>query len=159
MPDHSPIYCQFHTKDIGTRIEVNNNITMKPSWKKASPQQKSSYMVTLQSRINDLKVTENVKTSCDVHCKQGDHNSANDDFLISLLENVQDVSNAGILSFNEKKTPSIACWDTEVLPFNEKKTPSIACWDTEVLPFNEKKTPSIACWDTEVLPFKDSALF
>ena len=62
MSDHSPIYCQFRTKDIGTRIEVNNNITMKPSWKKASPQQKSSYMVTLQSRLDDLKITENVKT-------------------------------------------------------------------------------------------------
>ena len=58
MSGHSPIYCQFHTKDIGTRIEVNNNITMKPSWKKASPQQKSSYIVTLQSRLNDLKITE-----------------------------------------------------------------------------------------------------
>ena len=65
---------------------------MKPSWKKASPQQKSSYMVTLQSRLNDLKITENVNMCGDVHCKQGDHNTASDDFLISLLENVQDVS-------------------------------------------------------------------
>ena len=139
ISDHRPIYCQFRTKDIGTRIEVNNNITMKPSWKKASPQQKSSYKVTIQSRLNDLKITENVKTCCDVHCKQGDHNSASDEFLISLLGNVQDVSKTCLLSnrpFNEKKTPSIACWDTEVLPFKGNALFWHSIWESAGKPIN-----------------------
>ena len=129
MSDHSAIYCQFRTKDIGTRIEVNNNITMKPSWKKASP----------QSRLNDLKITENVKTCCDVHCKQGDRNSASDDFLISILENVQDISKICLLSnrpFNEKKTPSIACWNTEVLPFKGNALFWHSIWESAGKPIN-----------------------
>ena len=64
---------------------------MKLSWKRTSPEQKSVYKVILQDRLNDLKITENIKTCFDVHCKQGNHYSTSDDFLISLLENVQEV--------------------------------------------------------------------
>ena len=110
MSEHCPIYCQFNTKDIKTRTQVINNTTWKPSWEKASPEQKSAYKVTLQDRLNDLKITENINRCCNVHCKQGNHYTAIDYFLISLFENVQEVSNICLPSnrpFNETPHPPL----------------------------------------------------
>ena len=139
MSDHSPIYCQFNINNLRTRTQIHNNATMKPSWKNASAEQKSAYKVVLQDRLNDIEIPENIKTCCDVHCNRYEHNSASDDFLISLLENIQEVSSVYLPSsrpLDDKRTPSIACWSTEVLPFKDNALFWHSIWESAGKPLN-----------------------
>ena len=66
--DHSPIYCVIEFQDIQQESPDQPNQKPKPSWKKASQDQKESYKIILENRISQLEVPSSITSCRDVKC-------------------------------------------------------------------------------------------
>ena len=81
--DHHPVYCMRQYDEIKTIDDRILMTTPKPSWKKASSEQKENFIKQLdeQLRGNNDYFTE-IEECSDVHCKNENHITCTDDLLI-----------------------------------------------------------------------------
>ena len=121
--DHSPIYCVLdHPVDAQPKSSPVKK-KPRPSWKKATNQQKDSYKNMLESRILQLVTPVSLTTCKDVKCRDPDHKKELDSFTMDLLETVQDVAELNLpipnVNNNEQKK-STPGWKEAVKPYKEK---------------------------------------
>ena len=82
MSDHAPIYCSVEFDDGANPLEENNrsvpNQNPKPSWKKATQEQKESFPTILNEKLSTLAIPNeiincrNIKCSIIEHCEKAD---------------------------------------------------------------------------------------
>ena len=122
--DHSPIYCVIEFQDIQQESPDQPNQKPKPSWKKASQNQKESYKTILENRISQLEVPSSITSCRNVKCNNPAHKEDLDIFTVELLETVQQVAEENLPvpkcgNANSKSEKLIPGWREMVSPFRE----------------------------------------
>ena len=73
MSDHSPIFCTFDTSLIQEQSSKPSRQNPRPSWKRASTEDRSHYMISLEDRLSQLSGPDSVSACKNVHCMQPGH--------------------------------------------------------------------------------------
>ena len=83
--DHSPVYCVIKVKP-DQLIESNPaSGIQKPSWKRASQNEKEDFKQSLGIKLGQLEIPESVMTCRDVHCVDIDHQNDIDSYVAQIL--------------------------------------------------------------------------
>ena len=119
--DHCPVFCVIKSRKEDTIKNKSNQKISKPSWSKASADEKEAFRHCLETKLHDLHIPECLKCCRDVHCRDTDHLNIIDSFISQLLgiveqearENLPIIQNK---SFKKKPKPG---WSELVKPFRE----------------------------------------
>ena len=87
--DHSPVYCVLNSLNIELDISVPVRPPPKPSWKRASPEDKVVYRDNLDNLLRFIEIPNSVKSCRDVKCQDPNHYQDIDSFTVGVLEAVQ----------------------------------------------------------------------
>ena len=127
--DHAPIFCVVETQAIQQDLSEAAPRKPRPSWKKASVEEKAVFKELLEEKLNLLDAPNSVVSCQDTKCRNLNHKQDLDKFTLDLLETVQYVAEMSL------PTPS-----TGSVPTKEGK----------------KETPG---WNELVKPYRDQAYF
>ena len=125
--DHSPIYCVIQTEAIQQESSRAAPRKSKPSWKRASPEQKAGFKELLEEKLTLLMTPHSVMDCKNTKCKDINHKQDMDQFTLDLLESVQYTaelslpipsSSSGSGDDIEKK--SIPGWSEQVKPLKDQ---------------------------------------
>jgi hypothetical protein len=125
MSDHNPIFCVLKSVDIQEDTTEAEKSKPKPSWMKASPDDKYKYKTDLEEALASIEPAESVLQCKDLHCRDPEHLADLDLLAASVLGLVQEVAEqtlpksggGGRRGEREKVVPG---WTEEVKPFKEK---------------------------------------
>ena len=140
--DHCPIYCTVNMSNIQHDFsEPKTSSKPRPSWKRATAEQKVDYKALLEVRLASLSVPESVLTCKDVHCKDSKHKEDLDQFTLELLETVQTVAEESlpVPTSSGKKSGKESCrpgWSDEVKPYRDNAYFWHQIWDSLGRPIN-----------------------
>ena len=87
--DHSPVYCVLKCINIEVDISESARPAPKPSWKRASPEDKVIYRDNLEDLLKYIEVPNSVKSCKEVKCRDPNHHQDIDNFTVDVLEAVQ----------------------------------------------------------------------
>ena len=97
-------------------------IKPRPSWRRATSEDKTQYQSSLEMLLSQLKVPESVASCRDVHCQSICHKNDLDHFTLEVLETVQQVAE-NILPMpklnSETKKRVRPGWVTDVKPYRD----------------------------------------
>ena len=140
MSDHSPIYCTFDSSLVQEQSSQPTTASPRPSWKRASSDEKSNYKTSLEERLSQLIVPETVSSCTDVHCQQPSHKEDLDQYTLAVLETVQQVAEdtlpiptVGSTRKGRSITPG---WKSEVKPFRDNAFFWLQVWESCGRPVN-----------------------
>ena len=105
--DHCPIYCTVNTKTMYPKKSVHVTTQPKPSWKRATDEQKADFNVTLKQNLQCISIPTNVDSCRDVHCRDEEHMHECDEFLVSMLETIKSTA-ASCLPTPSGKTTNLS---------------------------------------------------
>ena len=88
--DHCPIFCTVDVQSIefDKSSKLNAEYKPKPSWKRASEEEKGNYKRRLEDQLSSLHVPESLYCM-NVKCQDTNHCNDIDDFITNILEFVQ----------------------------------------------------------------------
>ena len=91
MSDHSPIYCLIDINTISNEASSEDipPPNAKPSWKRATKEQKENFPSILNNHLSKISIPEEVKNCRDVHCRDANHCDKSDEFICKLLECIE----------------------------------------------------------------------
>ena len=123
--DHNPIYCVLKSIDIEEETVEAKKAKPRPSWKKASVEDKTKYVNELKDILNHIEVPQSVLECKDLKCRDPDHLADLDLLAASVLGSVQQVAEetlpmsggGGGGRDQEKRVPG---WKQEVEPLRDK---------------------------------------
>ena len=96
LSDHCPIFCTIDIESIPVDKSVKKQEThSKPSWKKATEEEKENYTKSLEDKLSSIEVPEGLSCS-DVKCKDTNHCNDADEFITSVLECVESAASSSI---------------------------------------------------------------
>ena len=123
LSDHNPIFCILKSLDVEEDTTEAVKSKPKPSWMKASPEDKYKYKTDLEEVLASIDPAVSVLQCRDLHCRDPEHLADLDLLAASVLGSVQEVAEetlpmpGGRRSEKEKVVPG---WKEEVKPFKEK---------------------------------------
>ena len=137
--DHSPIYCTINLSAINHRVTLPKAVQPRPSWKRASCEQKSEYKSELTEQLSRIYTPVSALSCQDVHCKDPKHKEDLDSYTLEVLEIVQSVAEntlptpAATSKANRSIRPG---WLSEVKPFRDKAYFWYQVWKSAGKPIN-----------------------
>ena len=137
--DHSPIYCSINFSAIEHNFAVPKVSKPRPSWKRASCEQKLEYKTQLAERLAGLSAPDSVLLCRNVHCKDTKHKEDLDQYTLEVLETVQAVAeeNLPIPTTSNKIDKAIRPgWLKEVKPYRDKAYFWHQMWKSASRPIN-----------------------
>ena len=178
LSDHSPIYCLVDVEAIPVDDPMHSPPTVpigKPSWKRATKEQKESFPAILNEKLSSLSTPEEILGCADVKCRDTEHCDKADEFISQLLECVEVAAAEVLPTPNQpRKVPSndkiVPGWKTFVKPFRDKAYFWHQVWNSAGRPLNTelhrimKKTKNIyhfqyrKCKKSEELIIKNKLL-
>ena len=88
--DHEPIYCVVDSYiERDPPVTESTSVPEKPSWKRATKEQKDYYSCNLEAKLSVLNTPESITGCQNVHCKDADHFSEADEYIIDILNSVE----------------------------------------------------------------------
>ena len=87
--DHCPIYCVVNTSgfiNCDSRVVPNK---IKPSWKKASKEQKDHFIMSLEDKLLNLSIPDCILKCRDTHCDTKEHIDDIDEYMNDILNALQ----------------------------------------------------------------------
>ena len=123
--DHSPIFCVLSLEGIHhDKTEASHDQQQKPSWKRASREEKENFESLLEDRLSQLIIPISVLECRDVKCRDPTHKEDLDNFAMDLLETLQEIAET-TLPMPSKKGKGrdngvIPGWNEAVKPFKDK---------------------------------------
>ena len=137
--DHHPIYCTIHFRNLKLIENPDPVMSIKPSWKRATKEQKHNFNKELEKQLGKLSISNCTKDCNDVHCQDKSHFTGSDEFMINILETI-DICAKKSLPTPEgnarvKKNP-IPCWQQEIKPFKEDALFWHSIWKSAGRPLN-----------------------
>ena len=144
LSDHSPIYCLVDVEAIPVDDTIHSSPTVpivKPSWKRATKEQKESFPAILNEKLSSISIPDEILGCSDVKCKDSNHCDKADEFICQLLECVEVAAAEALpipkqprtLPSNDKIVPG---WKTFVKPFRDKAYFWHQVWDSAGRPIN-----------------------
>ena len=88
--DHCPVYCVIKVKKDQFVENKAAPGVCRPSWKRASEEEKDDYKHLLSMKLDHLEIPDNVRTCRDVHCKDINHNNSIDIYVTQILNLVEE---------------------------------------------------------------------
>ena len=138
--DHSPIFCTVNMSSIQHNFSKPNPSKPRPSWKRATDQEKMEYKSLLEDRLARLSVPESVLTCRNVHCQDSNHKNDLDQFTLDVLETVQAVAEESLpvpaSSVNSGRKFSRPGWSEEVKPYRDSAYFWHQVWKSADRPIN-----------------------
>ena len=127
MSDHAPIYCSvdIQSNNMLPDIDLSGNPpVLKPSWKRATAEQRKAFPLILNDKLSSISIPETVHNCTNVKCKDTEHCDEADMFISSILECVESAASEVLPVPHPPKTlPSkrklIPGWKSEVKPFRD----------------------------------------
>ena len=121
--DHCPIYCVVKLQNVHLEKEKFISGMEKPSWRKASPDEKQCFQTELDCKLQELQIPASVQNCVNVNCKDPSHCEDADEMISKILDAVQTSAKESLPS--QRSSPSIRKnvvpgWKTEVKPFRDK---------------------------------------
>ena len=123
--DHNPIFCVLESLDITEEVAEAQKAKPKPSWKKATSEDKTRYSDQLINKLEEIEIPKSVIECKDLHCRDPEHLADLDLLAASVLGTVQHVAeetlpvSEGGRSGREKEK-RVPGWKEEVEPFRDK---------------------------------------
>jgi hypothetical protein len=122
--DHCLVYCVVDIGDIQSEDNPPSKPSPpKPSWKKASSEQKSEFHSNLELNASTITIPESLSNCWDVHCNNPGHNEDANNGIIEVLKCVEKAAceNLPVPQPPKAKKPSnnIPGWSEEVHPNRE----------------------------------------
>ena len=119
--DHCPIYCTLDLASIQHEVSVPTAPKPRPSWRKATDQQKEEYKFWLEDRLAGITVPVSVFSCKNVHCQDTGHRDDLDKFTLDVLETIQTVAEEVLpVPTPSNRAPSIRPgWLDEVKQYKE----------------------------------------
>ena len=84
--DHSPVYCVLNSLNIEVDVSEPDRPVPKPSWKRASPEDKITYKDNLEDLLRFIEIPDSVKLCRDVNCNNLDHYEDIDKVAVEFLK-------------------------------------------------------------------------
>ena len=137
--DHCPVYCQIPISCFSLLPTKSVNYSPKPSWVKASEEDKSRFHANLDASLNNIQVEECLVKCTDVRCKEKAHHEACDKLLLGVLKQIDHQSKECLTpksSDRKKKVHPIAHWNEEVEPFKKNAQFWNSIWISAGRPIN-----------------------
>ena len=123
MSDHEPIYCTFNSTLVEEQPQQPCITQPRPSWRRASSEEKDSYRVTLEQRLADLSIPDSVTNCHDMHCRDASHKEDLDQYTLAVLDTIQDAAEVNLPTpapKNSSMKKIVPGWIDEVKPFRDK---------------------------------------
>ena len=122
LSDHETVFCSFTSSLIEEVTCRPCTAKPRPSWGRASTEQKNIYTTSLEQRLAELIIPVSVTQCNDLHCQDPRHREDLDQYTMAVLESIQDAAEVslpipGVKS--ERKKQVIPGWKTEVKPFRD----------------------------------------
>ena len=148
MSDHAPIYTIVKVEEddddsVSNETDPAVKPKPKPSWKKASPDQRLEYEDILFRKLATLHVPQGVSECSNVHCDDPLHKAEIDSYIEELLKNVNDsgfealpISKPGNKKSVESETKSTAGWKQFVEPYQDNARFWHSVWKSADRPLN-----------------------
>ena len=118
--NHSPIYCKINIGDIDTNTESVDSKS-KPSWNKASDEDKKKYINVLDEKLASIEIPDCVECS-DLHCL--DHDDPMEVYSSEVLEAVDTAAQECIplsgKSGGGRGSSCIPGWSEHVKPYQKE---------------------------------------
>ena len=138
--DHCPIYCTVNFSSIEHCLSVPKASVPRPSWKRASCEQKAEYKNVLAERLSRIPIPDSVICCRDVHCKDSKHLDDLDQYTLEVLETVQAVAEESLpvppTSSSKVGKAIRPGWIDEVKPYRDKAYFWHQIWDSAGRPMN-----------------------
>ena len=139
MSDHCPVYCKLEVGKIdirktAQRITKNN----KPSWKRATDEQRGQYTTCLESKLNQIR-DPSAKGCCDVHCEDEKHKCECDTYLEGIVNSVKSAAAECLPTIKKNAVHGKSLfkdWKSEVKPFKDTAIFWHAIWTSAGRPMN-----------------------
>ena len=139
--DHCPIYCVLNTAGFETVSQKQKISPPKPSWKKATQQQKDTFKSNLEEKLLSISLPSEAKDCTDVKCKDVKHCEAVDTFMANILHSVQNAAfeDLPVVNNNELKRKNVVPgWSAEVKPFRDTAYFWSQIWKSAGRPLNNE---------------------
>ena len=143
--DHSPIYCSINLETIPVEATTPNLSTSseKPSWKRATKEQKENFPAVLQEYLSKISVPDEVRNCRDVNCKDLNHWDKADKFINNLLECVENSAAEALPTpksprQSPTKSKPVPGWSYPVKPFKDKAYFWHQVWNSAGKPLNSE---------------------
>ena len=124
VSDHDPIYCNLKSITIPQSVTTAAPSQPRPSWSRASQEEKERYCYLLDSRLDSVMVPVQVSECRDLHCTQQEHLEAIDWFAAEVIEAVQTAAETALPcprpGGGTEKRKVIPGFNDTVKPFKEK---------------------------------------
>ena len=138
--DHEPIYCIFESITVQPSVTLQAASNPRPSWKRASKEEKEMYKYLLDTRMTSIMVPSQVSECTNVHCRDEVHLEALDWYCAEVMQGVQDsaegslpLPTGGGEDIKKKVTPG---FNTHVKPFKETAQFWHSVWKSAGRPIN-----------------------
>ena len=90
--DHSPIFAVFDSISVQQDVTINVENMSKPSWKRASTEEKSKYCNELEEKLGVINIPASINECRDLQCKNNKHMEEADKLMEKVLHTVQEVA-------------------------------------------------------------------
>ena len=138
--DHCPIYCVIETDTLKLRSEDVDASNPKPSWTKATAEQRKNFTETLGNRLHSLWSPLDCCTCSDVHCCDSSHLHSTDEYLMNLLKCMTTAAEECLPYFGgvrkTKKKNLIPQWKKDIQPYKDTAVFWNAVWQSAGKPMN-----------------------
>ena len=136
--NHAPIYLKLKCNiELDPVKEETSRHIPSPKWDKATPQQKESFITELSESVHNIHVPNSICRCRNVKCSVEDHKEELDDYIINLLEAIEDATARNIPHTSPGKKPhGIPGWTEEVKPFRDEAYFWYQLWCSAAKPEN-----------------------
>ena len=139
--DHCPIYCEMNLSHINPEeTPIRKPAPSKPSWSKATQEQKDDFKNHLENALLKIKIPEPLLDCSDVHCDDPAHTEAADNIIADILLSVEQVAYDKLpvpaTQSLKKKKSSKPGWQQLVHPYRQSAQFWYQVWDSAGRPLN-----------------------
>ena len=124
---HDPIYCKIKLNNLDLQLETHEYMA-KPSWNKASIEQKANYSDHLEARLANITVPECITRCKDFKCKN--HWDELNIYCENVLEAIDEVTSVAIpVALPCTKSGSLLSgWNDIVKPYKDEASHWRSLW-------------------------------
>ena len=145
MSDHEVIYCVADTdgfEEVSLQKGEAKTTGSKPSWSRATPEQRTNFTEDLQQRLADIAIPDSVRSCCDVHCDDDEHKNDCDDFMAKIIGSMETAAKDTLhceeqhKDFRNGKKRPVPGFNENVRPFRDTALFWNAIWQSCGKPIN-----------------------
>ena len=138
LSDHSPVYCVVQNDETSLQKEEIKKSEPKPSWKKATQDERNKFFKKLDQRLKCSDVPDEVTSCNDVHCKNVNHKATCDDYVLNILNIMEQTARDTLPIPKPRETShkSIPRWDEDIDPFRKNALFWHSVWQSAGKPLN-----------------------